>query len=1251
MEFEWRRKRRYKFKARTGRMIKLEEIKKAMGKLKCNEVKFTFFQNLFKKKKPRLSVPDAYPLSPCIVQPYVDNAGVKEENKGYVPVSLLIRAIDDDRMLNIAVAGNYGVGKSSVINTAEKKLDKWWRLWKRHRFIRISLASLLTKENKSARGKDPSAPKEGVAAVTDKHIEYSILQQILYHDKPQTAPKSRINRIHKTIWYKPYVIALLCLVTFVSLVFLFKPSWASGHITFESIDETVRLLLKWGPLVVLAVVFVIFVRYLARRYSFDIDKVGYKDVEMKMKKAMSIFNAYLDEIVYFFESTKYDVVVFEDLDRFANKEIIFYKLRELNTILNNSHSFSRKINFVYAVSDDLFDATERVKFFDYIVTVIPVINSLNSYEKLKEAIRPEETFDKLGRTELWNLCDYLQDMRLLLNIVNEFNHFNLLLDPDSKVMSEKVLFGLIVYKNYVPDDFAKLYNKAGIMADILEDADEVRKTIIAGYDEKIDELRKAIEEEKKDLSQKQTALRKRYLDKAKELSSYPTYNMRIKYDGVDYQLEKVAEDSSLFQKVKDGSVNTFVVNNVGSTPIPSFGVVDKNLVGIKGFDSTMAQYEEENKRTIGELELSILSLSQKKNDMPYTIEGVYQANTKALDEKLLALDSKEKAQLVKFLVLNGYLDRYYQYYLSYFYPNALTREDRNFTMRAARREGLQFEVKLEHLDEVIKRFEIKDFSSNESLLNVNLVREFFSKSNQYQKYRESVCGLIAKNKRLDFILAAYRAQPAVPGGFFYLLLKEFDFWNELEKEEVSPEDKDVLREIYVKFCDLRLERLNHRFRSWLPENYAFLEKRWGTITSKRALSLFEACSPVFTALSLKDTPEEIFQDIIDNQRFVFARKNLNAIIRRLGFIEQYKSAAYSAIRDANNQPFIQAIKDHWSLALKSVFPESSVHERVDTQCLLLNDSNTPKAEVCYYLSKQRERISDAALLNDGVLDIAFESSLVLPTWTNVYYYAVKKGKGLPLQFLYDNTFKDVVGDSLSPKEETELAQLIVFSDKVKVSNYSKLAPLFTRPFGNISFQIQQQRMKVLVDNTLLEFNPANYKFLSDHYPSLYTQFLVNNLDGFVQHPEDYPINKSDALTAIQSLSTKKAKIDFMRAIKVQDIAFDSKFVAIARKFVEDGELKVTDIGHQLLLSVIADATAGKREAIGRRAILSMGNDKDAITNVLNAMGGEYRRLTTSTAKSTITYSLDAIKICNALVERRYIEGYEKKSRKIIISKR
>ena len=80
------------------------------------------------------------------------------------------------------------------------------------------------------------------------------------------------------------------------------------------------------------------------------------------------------------------------------------------------------------------------------------------------------------RDELLNLCDYFQDMRLLLNIVNEFNQFVPLLD--SNEMSEKVLFGLIVYKNYVPSDFANIYNKSGVVASAIENVDKYAESII-----------------------------------------------------------------------------------------------------------------------------------------------------------------------------------------------------------------------------------------------------------------------------------------------------------------------------------------------------------------------------------------------------------------------------------------------------------------------------------------------------------------------------------------------------------------------------------------------------------------------------------------------------------------------------------------------------------------------------------------------------------------------------------------------------
>jgi len=1211
----------------------------------------TIIQFFRKRQKPELSVPAATPLSPCIIEPYTEVKGVKEVNKGYIPVSLLIRAIDNDRMLNIAVAGNYGVGKSSIINTAEKKLKK--RVLHKHRFIRISLASLLTQENKlkerdieakddKRKGLSPSVE----SGVTDTEIEYSILQQILYHDRPQNTPKSRIRRIHKTRRGTPYVIAAIAILLFVSLLLLLQPSWfhLSDYFDVEKATKSVQSILKWGPLVIVGVVFFVACRYISRHYSFSLARVGYKDVEMRVKEDVSIFNAFMDEIVYFFESTQYDVVVFEDLDRFENREVIFYKLRELNTILNNSRSIRRRINFVYAVLDDLFDSTERVKFFDYIITVIPVINSLNSYEQLMEYIKPPELFEKLGRNELRNLCDYFQDMRLLLNIVNEFNQFVPLLD--TTVMSEKILFGLVVYKNYAPSDFSRMYNRAGVVAGIIENADKFRKDIVEDKQLVVQELQEEIKSKQEEFLNAVVHLRKSLLDKGQALSNYTNSTLKLQIEGKPYLFEAVADSSELFEKVRKGEAN-YIIHNGTLAHMPSFSVVEDNMGGGGYYANMISSLKSDCDNQTALIEQRIQSLQKEIDALPMTVHGIYQASPNLLDEDLKPLKDEFKAQLIKFLILNGYLDRHYQYYISYFYPNALNREDRNFVMRAGRHEGVQYDARLERIDEVLKRFTPLDVETNASLLNVDLVREIFRNS-QYDNYCSSVCKQITSSKNLDFILLAYKASPPIKNAFFYQLLRVYDFWDEISAYDQDKQDD--LREVYVKFCEVR--QINPSFNEWLSNNYAFLDKRWDTITPKRVQdNVFKAYVPVFNFLRLKNTPDTVLYDIIENQRYEFTRQNFSAIVRKLGFYDKYSSGAYTALKEAAVQPLLRVVEMNWAKAIKSVFPETSVREDSSALTEMLNSPTIPRAEIRSYIGRQRSRIQFAGPLREEVLAFAFENSLVEASWTNVHFYAVRARKGLPLAFLYNNTFHTKVREALSAQEENDLCRLVVFSNDVKQSKYEELVPLFSTPFRKVLNPVFPARMKFLVCNNFLVFNEENYKFVKERYPALSSIFLAKNVSEYMLSPDKFSVCNADAVAALKAMDTKKSKCDFIRAIASENFTPDSELISAAKPFLLNGELKASEIGFRLLNAIIANADTDDRIKLGRRAILSLPYDKDKTTALLKSMGNEYQRLVSDSAVSTIPYSRDAILIVNELVKNGYFKESEKKGSTIVIQKR
>lgn len=86
-----------------------------------------------------------------------------------------------------------------------------------------------------------------------------------------------------------------------------------------------------------------------------------KDGEIEVVEDNSIFNKHLDEVLYFFQVTDYNVVIIEDLDRFGTSDI-FLKLRELNQLINESKIVNRHITFVYAIKDDVFRDEERTKF-------------------------------------------------------------------------------------------------------------------------------------------------------------------------------------------------------------------------------------------------------------------------------------------------------------------------------------------------------------------------------------------------------------------------------------------------------------------------------------------------------------------------------------------------------------------------------------------------------------------------------------------------------------------------------------------------------------------------------------------------------------------------------------------------------------------------------------------------------------------------------------------------------------------------
>lgn len=359
-------------------------------------------------------------------------------------------ALSKNDVRNIAVTGSYGAGKSTIIHSYMEK-------FRPGEFINVSLAGFEMQE----KGEQSRA----------QEVELSILQQILYKKNRDALPDSRIDRIlnrNQAHIYRVFRSVLKVAAPVGGILALIYPERV---LTFTGIPESAFSFISVIPYpkALLFCVFILAAVYFITECAsqigiFDkkikLNKVALLSGEMDLASAetSSLLNNCLDEIVYFFSRIdSYRLVIFEDLDRLKNPEI-FVKLREINKIVNNNLSDDNPLRFIYAVRDDIFSGAEaRTKFFDFIIPVVPVMDSRNAFSLLNDKMKG---FIPGGEACLRSTATYISDMRSLQNIVNEYWVFSKTVDNKLRNVS---LYAMVFYKNTFTHDYSLIDKKVSIL--------------------------------------------------------------------------------------------------------------------------------------------------------------------------------------------------------------------------------------------------------------------------------------------------------------------------------------------------------------------------------------------------------------------------------------------------------------------------------------------------------------------------------------------------------------------------------------------------------------------------------------------------------------------------------------------------------------------------------------------------------------------------------------------------------------------
>lgn len=1032
---------------------------------------------------------------------------------------------------NVAITGNYGAGKSSVIETFElEKRDK--------KFIHISLAQY------------DEAKKNELNNREINTIEGKIINQLLHQIEPNSIRKSIFKTLdaESQIDPKKNTVFLFSIL----LLFLYLNLWTDFIKDIDWLTWTIHPIVRLSALVILFTLFFYGIFYLLKlqrdigfikHLSLKSDKIE-TDIEVFSNETskVSYFDRYLDDVIYLFKQSKADVIVFEDIERF-NDSRIFEKIKELNIVINRKRKVcgESKLVFFYLVKDDLLESQERTKFFDFIIPVVPVVTTSNSYDKLIEILEDMELGEGLDEKFLFNISLYLDDMRLINNICNEYLTYKESLSTPK--LNPKKVFSMIVYKNIFPKDFSLLQKNQGYLYELLHSKDE------------------QLEERKNELSEKIQLLEK-------EIENAQTEQLRdeVELYGLNFQIpegKSVIEVNGKSQ-AKFSSYHEFIMELLKEdskiTSFSNFYDAHYNQSSIEEtLDSVFpnknsAEFQErlkntKNKRNLPRLNDKLKSLQNELYELDrFRLSDVYESSIQIENfDSLYSESIKENPQfaIIPFLIRNTYIDETYQDYLTYFYDNKITKEEKEFIVNVISGRDGNYDISLTNTNEIVNRLALRDFRYS-YVLNYNLF-EYLLKSQQKDD-TERLAQIFQQKNILDFLIKFYKTLDIFTRNHEYIYEKEniklfLEKWLEynvslfnecLEDKDAAPNENSLIISLMnlVDLSDIP-KKTKVLIAKYLINNQDILlpDMNYNVSQFNRNLSNIDIKFNEF--INRDDSYEKIILDYIyQNNLYLISEKNLQFFIDwnlKKGYTDYEfnhqnfellnTNIALKPLLDyclSSEENLLQYAKVYIELSNGKMDDHPSYIEQLLNHDIIFQNevvkgekktiaeaiiNSIPKLSIYYTGEKFNELSGENKLKLINYLVLKQKAKVNSEVVFNYFNITEVINKYLIDFINQDPSFKlkKNIFLELSKDLQDDFVTQIVSANDLELAIYKSMLAGIKPHYEEFDEKgLSDERMSVLIDLKIIDFNTTNLDFIRTEYPSMRTYFIFKNIEKYLK---------------------------------------------------------------------------------------------------------------------------------------------------------
>ncbi|UJD79423.1 hypothetical protein FS595_06810 [Serratia rubidaea] len=972
---------------------------------------------------------------------------------------------------NVAISGQYSAGKSSLVESYKKTHSNI-------KFVHISLAHFRTIEEAETNepGKD----------INETALEGKVLNQLIHQINADDIPQTHF-KVKKKIKTNSIVINTIFTVLFIAMILHITLFNKWGKFVSLLSDGNLKTLLtlstKYDTLLIsgfictiLSCVFIYkLIKTQKNRNVLKKINLQGNEIEIFEESNESYFDRYLNEVLYLFENVDADAIVFEDMDRF-NSNNIFERLHEVNRLVNIQRDIAGNkkstLRFIYLLRDDIFISKDRTKFFDYIIPVIPVVDSSNSYDQFISH------FDGGGILKLFNerflqgMSLYIDDMRILKNIYNEFQiYYNKL---NTTELDCNKMLAIIAYKNIFPRDFSELQLNQGMVYTIFSEKDNLIIEEIKKIEKDISDRKKEIEAINDEILNSSQEVDAIYDKELSRYNNHPHYNQAEK---ADIAKRRAARKESVENKF-NGKIEE--INDIISRSRES--LVDSRNKRLK---------EVITRENIDEI--FKLTYTNEIGEERYFNE----------------IKSSEYFDLLKYLIRDGYIDETYTDYMTYFYENSLSRIDKMFLRSITDQKGKEFTYQLKNPKLVVARLREVDFEQEEALnfdllayllqtpAQVNLIKRLFKQ--------------LRKDRRVEFIRGYFETERAQPvfinrlntqwPEFFSYALTESEFsadWVKLYSiGTFYYSANDAIEAINIDDC----------LTDYISDSADYLAISEPKVD--KLIGGFKLLNVSFVSIKFENANKVLFDAVYKHSLYDINFANLTLMLSKvytLNSEDDIRHKNYTLVMSQPDFPLASYVNNHISDYLDMVLSscEGSIVDDEAIVLSVLNNEGISDEQKGQYINALQTFVTSLSEVESESLwsSLLDKDRAVCSEENIVSYFEHVDGLDDSLIEFINRTDVELNFQNINIDNELKgkLFKSIVICNDLSNDKYEKLICslnlIYKTSFS--ASNIASDKFKMLVDKNIIRMNISPLNFIRDNYSEQLSYYIHKNIRAYVE---------------------------------------------------------------------------------------------------------------------------------------------------------